>query len=222
MIVRSDRPVTLVGGADVGPGDLETALALAPTLVAVDGGAGACRAAGADPVAVIGDMDSLSPDAAEAYCDRLHPITEQETTDFDKALRNIAAPLVIAAGFSGGRFDHELAVLHSLLRHADRPCIVLGAVSLSFLCPPELRLDLRPGTVVSLFPLRPCRTESEGLRWPTAGIDFAPDGRIGTSNEALGPIRLRAPAPGMLAILPRGVLPLLAPVLAAGPRWRAL
>ena len=44
---------------------------------------------------------------------------------------------------------------------------------------------------------------SEGLRWSVAGLDFAPDRRIGTSNAALGgAMRVAFDGPGMLAILP--------------------
>jgi thiamine pyrophosphokinase len=209
----------LVGGGRLGKDDLALAMALAPTVVAVDGGAGALLAAGVLPVAVIGDMDSLPAAAAAAFADRLHPIAEQETTDFDKALRSTLAPLVLATGFSGGRFDHELAVLNALLRHPDRPCIVIGAESLTFLCPPRLALTIEEGSVFSLYPLVPLRVESEGLRWPTAGLDFRPDGMIGTSNMVTGPVALTADRAGMLVILPRATLAAVAAALQAAPRW---
>jgi thiamine pyrophosphokinase len=217
--VQSDGPVTLVGGGRLGTGDLAEALAFGPVLVAVDGGAGPVLAAGLEPLAVIGDMDSLPPAVAMAFADRLHPIAEQETTDFDKALRSTRAPLVLAVGFSGGRFDHELAVLSALLRHRDRRCIVVGAESLTFLCPPRLTLDLVPGSVFSLFPMLPVRVTSEGLRWATEGIDFRPDGMIGTSNMVTGPVRIAAEGAGMLVILPRGALAQAVAGLLAAPPW---
>ena len=219
VIVQSQEPVTLVGGGPLPPGDLALALGLAPILVVADGGADAALAGGAWPVAVIGDMDSLSPEAARAYADRLHSVPEQETTDFDKALTRIDAPVVIALGFAGGRLDHELAALHSLVLRADRPCVLLGPSTLAFHAPPDLALPLGPGTVVSLFPFAPVGVTSEGLLWPTEGLAFAPDSRIGTSNEARGPVRLRPAAPGMLVILPRAALPLAVAALAAAPRW---
>ncbi len=206
MIVHSTVPVTLVGGAKLRQRDLTIALKHAPILVAADGGAGAVLAAGLIPEAVIGDMDSLQPDAALAFADRLHRIAEQDTTDFDKALRHIAAPLVIAVGVTGGRFDHELAVMHTLVRRAGQRCIVLGAESLTFVCPPTIALTLPVGMVFSLFPMGSVRVASEGLRWPTAGLDFAPDSVIGTSNEVVGPVVLDADRPAMLVILPRAAL----------------
>jgi glutamate-ammonia-ligase adenylyltransferase len=69
----------------------------------------------------------------------------------------------------------------------------------------QLRRDLLAlprGTRLSLFPMGPVQGDSEGLRWPLAGLDFAPDGMIGTSNEVSGAVRLRMHAPKMLVILP--------------------
>lgn len=217
--MRSAGPVTLVGGGRLGAGDLAAARAHGPEVVAVDGGAGAVLTAGLMPLAVVGDMDSLPEAAAVAFADRLHRIEEQETTDFDKALRSVEAPLCLAVGFSGGRFDHELAVLSTLLRHAGRPCVVMGAESVTFLCPPVLEIPAKVGGVFSLYPLVPVEVESEGLRWPTGGIAFRPDGMIGTSNEVTGPVRLAASRPGMLVILPRGELARVVAALMAAPRW---
>ncbi|HVG47442.1 MAG TPA: thiamine diphosphokinase [Rubellimicrobium sp.] len=219
VIVQSQDPVTLVGGGALAPGDLPRALALAPILVAADGGADRVLASGARPAAVIGDMDSLSEAARQAFADRLHPVAEQETTDFDKALTRIDAPVVLALGFAGGRLDHELAALHSLVLRADRPCLLLGPATLAFHAPPDLALPLAPGTLVSLFPFAPVAVESEGLLWPTAGLAFAPQARIGTSNEARGPVRLRPSGPGMLVILPRAALSPALAALQAAPRW---
>lgn len=220
LIVDAGAGITLVGGAPGGGRDLSAALAIAPVLVAADGGADHCHAAGLTPVAVIGDMDSLSAGAAAAFAGRLHPVTEQETTDFDKALRHVRAPVVIAAGFSGGRFDHELAVLNTLLRRPSLPCIVLGRDSLTFLCPPEVALDLPGGMALSLFPMAPVGMRSTGLVWPTDGLDFRPDGRIGTSNTVgAGPVILAAERPAMLVILPRAALAAAAAAVTRAARW---
>lgn len=217
--LRSPSPVTLVGGGALSPRDLPEALALAPALAAADGGADLALAQGHRPLAVIGDMDSLSPAARAALADRLHPVEEQVSTDFDKALTRIEAPAVLAVGFSGGRLDHELAALHSLVLRPDRPCLLLGPETLALHLPPRLALDLAPGTTVSLFPFAALRCRSTGLRWPTDPLDFAPWARVGTSNEATGPATLAPSGPGMLLILPRAALPLALAAVLAAPRW---
>ena len=224
VIVQSSVPVTLIGGAKVTPQDVNAAITHAPVLVAADSGADHLMGLGHEVAAVIGDMDSLSADARAAFADRLHPIAEQDSTDFDKALRHIEAPLVLALGVSGGRFDHELAAMHVLLAHPGRPCVVIGAESIVCLCPPRLEMAVAPGTLVSLFPFAPVGAVSRGLRWPLEGIAFAPESRIGTSNEALGPVQLEADAPSMMLILPRDQLSVLVTALMSVPadaRWPA-
>lgn len=220
-IVHSLEPVLLVGGAGVDSSALRELAVAGRKVVAADAGADAALAAGLVPEAVIGDLDSISPEAAERMAGRLHRVDEQVTTDFDKALRHVAAPLVIAVGFTGGRIDHELAVLHGLVCHPDRPCVVVGDETLVFLAPPSLALSLPEGSALSLFPLGTVTARSDGLRWPTDGLVMAPDRAIGTSNAVSGPVRLRPDAPCLLVILPRAALSLVVAALPAAPRWPA-
>lgn len=223
VIVRSFDPILLVGAGDVSASDMALAHRPGWRVVAADGGAARCLEAGVVPEAVIGDLDSLEAGTRAALpAERVFPVAEQESTDFEKCLERVSAPVVVAVGFAGPRIDHTLAVCTSLLRHAAMPVIVLGEADLIFHGPREVSLDLAPGTRVSLYPLRQVTGRSEGLRWPIGGIGFAPDGRIGTSNEALGPVHLGFDGPGMLVITPRAALE---SVLAAlgGPRhvpWR--
>ena len=208
MIVRAATMVTILGGGDCDVTDLSAALSHAPVLVAADGGAGAALAAGHMPDAVIGDLDSLTPaDRAALDPARIHKISEQNSTDFDKALRSVEAPGAIAVGFTGARLDHELAVYHTLVMRRSPPCVLLGARDVIFAAPPQLTLDLEPRARVSLFPMAPVTGRSEGLRWPIDGIKFAPDRQIGTSNKAVaGKVTLSFNAPGMLVILPKRFL----------------
>lgn len=205
MIVQTNEMVTLLGGGEMGPGDLVAALSHAPFLVAADGGANRALAEGLMPRAVIGDFDSLSEEARRVIPDEsLHEIPEQESTDFDKCLRLVEAPLMLGVGFMGARLDHKLAALAGLVRQPVRRCILMGPRDVAFLCPPELRLELEPGSRFSLFPMGPVRGESRGLTWPIGGIDFLPGGRIGTSNQVDdGVVELTMEAPLMLVILPR-------------------
>jgi thiamine pyrophosphokinase len=219
-IVQSQRGVTLVGGGPVTRRDLALALARAPGLVAVDGGADHVLAAGRVPQAVVGDFDSLS-DAARARLDpaTLFPIAEQETTDFDKALRSVDAPFVLGLGFAGARIDHGLAVLNAMVRQAGRICLLVGPQDVVFHAPARLRLRLVPGDRLSLFPMAALRGSSRGLTWPIDGIGFAPDGLIGTSNRVAEPeVSLAFDGPGMLVLLPRARLD--AALGALVPGWR--
>lgn len=224
-IVDKLNPVTLVGGGAVGEGDLQAALALAPTCVAADSGADTVLAAGIELAAVIGDMDSISAEAQSLLpADIQHKIPEQMSTDFDKALRNISAPLVIAVGFCGLRIDHQLAALHTLVMRPDVPCLMLGAEDIIFVCPHQFDLPMAAGTRVSLFPMGPVMGRSTGLEWPIDGLEFAPDGVSGTSNRATGDLHIEVDQPAMLCILPRGLMAAVAESLVALPasaRWPA-
>ncbi len=221
MIVSSREPVTLVGGGQVNPTDLDLAMSLAPSLVAADGGANQALAMGHMPEAVIGDFDSLTDKARAAIPKECqYHISEQDSTDFEKALREISAPLVIGVGFTGARMDHQLAVFNTLVRYPDRRCIVLGEHELLVLCPPTFRLEVPDGTTVSLFPMGAVEGVSDGLNWPIGGLHFAPDGRVGTSNVATGPFEIAVTAPKMLLMLPRAVLPeVVEAMLNRSPNW---
>ncbi len=205
-IIKSNKGVTLLGGARVGASDLAQALALAPCLVAADGGADRALALGHMPEAVIGDFDSISPAARAAIAsERLHPIAEQDSTDFGKCLRHVAAPFYLALGFSGGRLDHTLAALSELAARPHQTVVLIGSEDVAFRAPAELALDLAPGTRLSLYPMGRVRGRSTGLRWPIEGLALAPAGRIGTSNEATGPVQITASGP-LLVLLPRRCL----------------
>jgi thiamine pyrophosphokinase len=207
-ILTGETAVTLVGGGAMGEDDLTRALAIAPCVVAVDGGADATVAAGLSPQAVIGDLDSVSPDTRSRLgAEIIHEITEQDSTDFDKALRHLKVPLVLAVGFTGARLDHELAVFHSLVARPEHRCIVLGDRDIVFHAPPRLIMNLAVGTRVSLFPMAAVTGRSSGLHWSIDGLAFHPAKRIGTSNEATGgEIRIETDGPGLLVILPRSEL----------------
>lgn len=210
-IVHSQDGVTLAGGAGFSAALLARAMGFAPRVVAADGGADRLLAKGVQPEAVIGDFDSISQEARERLGGRLFPIDEQMTTDFDKALRSIAAPFVLGVGLLGARLDHSLAAMNVLVQHPDSRCILLGAQDLVFLAPPEMELRLPVGMRLSLFPMGGVSGQAEGLRWPLEGLRFAPGGMIGTSNEVASPaVRLRFSEAVMLVIAPlRALRPVL-------------
>ena len=207
VIVDTLQGVTLAGGGPFGKAALARALRFAPVIVGADGGADRLLRLNAVPQAVIGDLDSITAASRAQLGDRLFPIGEQETTDFDKALRSIKAPFVLGLGFAGARLDHGLAVLNALVRQPDRRCLILGPKDVTFLAPRDLTLTLRVGTRLSLFPMGAVTGQSSGLRWPIAGLNFAPDGVIGTSNEVVAPrVQLHFDTDKMLIILPLACL----------------
>lgn len=208
MIVSAQEPITLIGGGQITKADVNLALRVAPTLVAADGGADRAMDFDHLPDAVIGDLDSITNKArASIPHDRIHHVAEQDSTDFEKVLREVSAPLIIGVGFTGARMDHQLAAFNTLVRFPQKRCILLGEHEVLALCPPSFRLDVAEGTTVSLFPMGAVEGVSDGLKWPIGGLHFAPDGQSGTSNVATGPIDIAVTAPKMLLMMPKVVFP---------------
>lgn len=202
VLVRSEHPVTLVGGGPVETEVLRAHVAQAPTVIAADAGAHHVLFAGLQVHHVIGDMDSVNPARLPASV-RLHRIPEQMTTDLDKCLYSVEAPYFLAHGFTGGRADHQLAACHALVRAPAQKAFLVGSHDVTFLAPRELEIDLPEGTRLSLFPMGEVEGQSEGLLYPIAPHRFAPDRMIGTSNAvARGPVRLQFSARRMLVIVP--------------------
>ncbi len=159
---------------------------------------------GVIPDAVIGDMDSLSETGRAAIPQaHLHPVAEQDSTDFDKPLRGIDAPLIYVVGVTGARLDHELAALHVLARAHGRPVIIVGDEDITVHLPARIVLNLPPGMRLSLFPMDVVTVGMAGLRWSFDALALHPMRKIGTSNEVQDPcVTLTSDAPGALLILP--------------------
>ncbi len=203
--VRCDHKVTLVGGGPVSAACLAEALTRAETLVAADGGADAAKALGQMPIAIIGDLDSLSNSESWRKSGiSVHLVEDQNKTDFEKSVLGIDAPMILAVGFLGGRFDHALAVMSVLVAYPKRRIIVIGEEDMVFHCPDVLTLDLPVGCRVSFFPMAPVTGgESTGLRWPIDGLAMVPGGQIGTSNESVAErVTASFDGVGTLVILP--------------------
>ena len=207
-IVQTSEKVTLVGAGPVKTGTLKDALTLAPYCVAVDGGTELVQKCGIQPSFVIGDMDSASgSDLSRLDPSRVHPIAEQETTDFDKALRNVSSPLIIGVGFTGGRIDHSLANFSTLIKYAESRVILLSKHEIIFHIPRELDLELPVGLRFSVHPMVPVRASSTGLEWPLDPHVFEPGGMLGVSNRvSAATVHIKPDCPGLLAILPRQAL----------------
>lgn len=183
-----DGPVILVGGGDVDRETLDYALGLGHPAVAVDSGADALHAAGVRPDVIIGDMDSISDPGGWPEATRMLEITEQDTTDFEKALYTTSASLYLAFGFLGKRLDHSLAALHCLAKFRTRKSIVLvDSVDLMFAPAVPLHIALPPGSRFSINPLAPVTfLSSTGLRYPLDGLTLEAGVAIGASNTVTG------------------------------------
>jgi len=205
--MKFNTPVLLVGNGPLEGGAVALAQEFSQTVIAADGGAAAALRYDLPLAAVIGDMDSVDQGSTTGRYGKFTRIDDQDTTDFEKCLSLIDAPLTLGIGFLGGRLDHELAALNALVRHRQ-PVVLVGEVDLVFLLPASLSLSLPVGTRLSFFPMGPVAgVESEGLAWALNGRSLGPAALISTSNRSAAPlVELRNPGQPLLCILPRETL----------------
>jgi len=207
-IVQTDQSVTLVGAGPINMELLEIALTFAPFLVAVDGGAEMVRKCGKRANLLIGDLDSVSTSTRALYPshETVH-IAEQETTDLDKALSYIQAPLMVGLGFLGGRSDHHLSALRSVGLQSGGSTILLSDEDAVFRAPADLSLPLKRGTRVSIFPVGAAVVSAQGLAWPLANAHMSLDALVSQSNQ-MASHQLDLQTSGhVLIVVPRAFLP---------------
>ncbi len=167
--------------------------------IGADGGAARMLDWDLVPDAVVGDLDSL-PDEARAEREArgsrfvVHPRAKDET-DLELALTwavEEGADEIIVLGALGGRLDHLVANVLLLTLPALEGVavsIVSGGQTARVLRGGEtVRLDGRPGDVVSLLPLGgPARgVTTVGLAWPLEGETLRFGFSRGVSNEMTG------------------------------------
>ena len=178
--IISEKNVVLVGGGWVHEEMLQQYINNSH-IIALDGGADTLVRLGLQPDCIIGDMDSMQ----NAHTAPIHHLSDQNSTDFDKALRNISAPSLVAFGVLGDRLDHGLATLHSLRRHkmATKTTLIGREDAICYVEAERKELTLPTASRVSLWCME--NTEflaSRGLQYPLNGLTLGPSGMQGTSN----------------------------------------
>ncbi len=175
----------------VGPADPDIALIkyyskLGFEIIAADGGANLLFEQGILPAAIIGDLDSMKSGADIGKQTTLIQIGEQDSTDFEKCLYSVDAPMFLAIGFIGRRFDHTLANVHAMAKYANQKNVLLiGPQDFSFAHIGKFATECFPGDIVSIFPLAPIRfLKSTGLKFALDKLTFDLGHSIGISNEA--------------------------------------
>jgi thiamine pyrophosphokinase len=192
-ILTFDGLLVIVGGGTVDHELMRDLYLAGAHLVGADGGADEIVAAGLKPEAIIGDFDSLQAPDTWLGRTKLLRVPEQETTDFEKSLYCTRAPVTIALGMTGRRFDHTLAALDAVTKHGkDRPIILVDEADLAMALTGSFSFEVDPHERVSVHPLLPIRFKrSIGLKYPLDNLRLAPGERTGTSNEAVdGPFRI--------------------------------
>jgi len=201
-VLRFTGLLVVVGGGALDVDLLASLSAGGAALVGADGGGDAIAAAGLVPKAIIGDFDSLADPNGWTERTVLLPIAEQDSTDFEKVLYSTQAPLTVALGMTGRRFDHTLAALNAVARYgAERPIILVDEDDVALSLSGTFGLSIGEGERVSVYPLgQVAFRRSDGLRYPLDELVLEPDGRIGTSNQTISDVITIEPEGGNTAV----------------------
>jgi len=188
------RVLVVLAGAGFDHARLRAEAARSTAVAAADAGALLCRAAGIDPAAVVGDFDSIPSSALAAFPpDRLHPSSDPETNDLEKALAwvarkfgpDIEVALAAGGGVDGGRMDHALANLGPLVREPHgRMSMIDGEGRLFALRHGSVVAQGMTGRRLSILPwsLHGVTVSETGVRYPLDHAHLFLGGR-GLSNE---------------------------------------
>lgn len=167
-------PLRLLAGADL--------------IVCCDGAAEKLVAHGMEPGAIVGDLDSVSPELRKKYAKVLYPDNDQETNDLTKAVRwclSEGIKEIAVVGATGLREDHTLANISLLAEYSrDTKVKMYTDTGIFESFDRTVTLESFPGQQVSVFSITPeTAITSEGLRWPLRDLKLM-NWWQGTLNEA--------------------------------------
>jgi thiamine pyrophosphokinase len=168
----------------------------------------------ARPLAVVGDMDSLSADLQEAYAGVLAPESEQEHNDLTKAMRWVLrehpeVSEIVILGATGLREDHSIGNLGLLMEYprlldlGQRKVSIVSDFGTAFAISGSCDLHLGEGRRFSFFsPDNSLRVSSVGLQWPLDEVVFDAWWK-GTLNRTTAPVvslHFNHPAPALVMV----------------------
>lgn len=159
-------------------------------IICCDGSAENLVMAELEPEAIVGDLDSLSPEIAEKFADRLYKYIEQDTNDLTKAVRwciDKRYEEIVILGATGKREDHTIANI-SLLGEYCREIKVTMVTDTGTIIPllKSCKVPSFPGQQVSIFSADPeTKITANGLEYKLKGLKLHNWWRA-SLNEATG------------------------------------
>ncbi|MBQ8608419.1 MAG: thiamine diphosphokinase [Bacteroidaceae bacterium] len=165
-------------------------------IVCCDGAANEFLKRGMKLWRVVGDCDSLLPEAYTAFTDILRPNPDQETNDQTKAVTYLAKKgmrriAIVAA--TGRREDHTLGNISLLIEYMHRGMEVRMYTDYGVFIPCRNNRSFRCpiGTAVSIFSFGTQGMEAEGLRYPLRDFTTWWQGTLNTAEADTFTIRCK-------------------------------
>lgn len=197
-MAASEHVLIILGGELPGEQVVRPLVARATWIVCADSGSEHARRLGLDVQAIVGDLDSITPETFAFYKTRGTEIIQrpdQNHDDFEKALEYVATAYsgsVAVLGMTGLRTDHLLANLSVMLRMTDRFEQLIAYddfASYRFLTATRITctIECPLGTLISLMPFgEACHVATTNLQYPLNSEDLSLAQRTGLSNVATG------------------------------------
>lgn len=164
------------------------------------------------PLAIVGDMDSLSPALQASLADIIVKEDEQDYNDLTKAMRWILrehpeVDEIVILGATGLREDHTVGNLGLLMEYTrllplgSRKVSMVSDFGTAFAISDSCDLHLGEGRRFSLFSAdNTLRISSVGLQWPTDEVVFDAWWKA-TLNRTVAPVvslHFNHPAPALV------------------------
>jgi thiamine pyrophosphokinase len=136
------------------------------------------------PLAVVGDLDSITKELKARFSDILYPEAEQDDNDMTKAMRWVLTrhpevEEITILGATGLREDHTVGNLGLLMEYTrsfdlgDRRVTMVSDYGTAFVVTDSGDLHLGEGRRISLFSAdNSLKITSEGLEWPLDEVVF--------------------------------------------------
>jgi thiamine pyrophosphokinase len=135
-----------------------------------------------EPQIILGDLDSVDEHLLQGR--KYLKISDQDTTDFEKALsyaeKESLTPSVVA-GMDGGYIDHILGNMNILTRTGS---IFLTKNIVGMVLDGHHFFDKIPlRTKISIFGVPHCVVQSKGLRWELNAMELSMGGKFSLGNR---------------------------------------
>lgn len=162
----------------------------AERIVCCDGSVSSLVIAGMEPVAIVGDMDSLEEDLANRFAGRIFRDEDQDTNDLTKAVTwcaDMGYENIVILGATGKREDHTIGNISLLAEYAKNVSVMM--VTDTGILHPLLKgseISCFPGQQISIFSIdNETEITSHGLKYPLKGTKIK-NWWCATLNESLG------------------------------------